>query len=426
MIRVRPVCIAGLMLASVAVKAEEIRWNGFLNVVGGVLKEEPTQAFGDKGAPEYDGYETDLTFLPQSSAGLQAMYPLDPQNSVTLQLFSEGADGSYDVDMKWLYLTHYLSDNSTFRVGRIGSPVYYYSDFLNVGYAYHWVAPPTDVYNFDTTITGIDYIYQDVFNDNDWSFEVITGAEDQDLPTSNAHISVRNALGVIFSFTHDGWLTFRTSAFQMDANIELADLDSTKLIDAGFVSAVDQGILTQADADALKPALAPGMASLIEDVLLMEDAKLRYYDLALRAEKGRWFSMAEWTQFRTDTYVYNWVESWYVTGGVKTDGVVYHLTYARYDEHLDEQARLDNNHAFPEPATLDALADHYARLIRAAPAIRFASQWNTITAGVSIDTSDSTVLKFEVLHFDNEPTTPNENTGVGHNMLFRTALNVTF
>lgn len=397
-----------------------------MNIVGGVLKEEPTQTFGDKGAPAYNGYETDFSFDRQSSAGLQAMYPLDLQNSITMQVFAEGAENQYDANVKWLYLTHLASDNSTFRIGRIGSPIYYYSDFLNVGYAYHWVTPPSDVYNYDTTITGIDYIYQDVYQDHDWSLELLYGSQDQHVPSTGADIRFRNALGFVFSVTHNNWLTLRASVFQMDTDIDVETLDSETLIEAGFDSAVSRGLLNQDTADAFQPIWGPQMAPLIDDVLLMEDERVHYAELAVRAEKGRWFGMAEWTRFRTDTYLYNWLDSWYVTGGIKVGAVVYHLTYARYDQYLDDDALADYESTLPNPASEDDIVNYFARQIRAAPAIAFASQWNTVTAGVSIDASTNTALKFEVLHFDNDPTTPTEDTGVGHNMLFRTALNVTF
>lgn len=416
-----------LLMATSPALAEDVRWNGFLNIVGGVLKEEPTLAPGDNGAPKYEQYETNFTFDKQSSAGLQATMPLDDKNSVTVQIFADAATGDYDANFKWLYLTHIASDNSMFRVGRIGSPIYYYSDFLNVGYAYHWVLPPDDVYNYDTTMTGIDYIYQDVYNDHDWSLEFMIGSQDQFVPSTGSDISMRNVMGIVASFSQDGWLTYRAALFQMDATFIADDLQTDALIQAGFDTAVSQGRLDQATAEALQPVFTPIMAPLIDDVMRMEDERIRYAELGIRAERGRWFAMAEWTTFRTNTYAFNYLESWYITGGVRRGESVFHLTYARYDQYLDERARDDYNSVLPEsPSTNDQIATYFARQIRATPAIGFASQWNTITLGISIDTSASTALKFELLHFDNEPTTATERTGTGHNMLFRTAFNVTF
>lgn len=415
-----------LLLIVSPVRAEQLRWNGFLNIVGGVLKEEPTQAAGDNGAPAYDRYETDFTFDKQSSAGLQAMMPLDDKNSVTVQVFANAATGNYDAEFKWIYLTHLASDHSTFRVGRIGTPIYFYSDFLNVGYAYHWTSPPNDVYNYDTTMTGVDYIYQDVYNDHDWSLEFMIGSQDQFVQSTGSDISMRNVMGTIASFTQNGWLTYRAALFQMDATFVAEDLQTDALIDAGFESAVSQGRIDQATADLLKPLLSPTMAPLIDDVMRMENTRIYYAELAVRAERERWFTMAEWTTFRTDTYTFNDLESWYVTAGVRSGAAVYHLTYSRYDQHLDERALADYNSVLPEAPTTNEIATYFARQIRATPAIGFASQWNTVTVGVSIDISASTALKFDVLHFDNEPTTNTERTGIGHNILFRTALNVTF
>ena len=85
-----------LLMAASPALAEDVRWNGFLNIVGGVLKETPTQTPGDSGAPAYEQYETDFTFDKQSSAGLQANVPLDDKNSVTVQVFADAATGDGD------------------------------------------------------------------------------------------------------------------------------------------------------------------------------------------------------------------------------------------------------------------------------------------------------------------------------------------
>ena len=88
---------------SVGAQAEPagIEWNGFLNVVGGILKEEPVKDFTDtKQTPGYQNYESDFTFEPQTSAGLQAKKQLDEQTSVTMQLYSEGDIDGYQAKLK--------------------------------------------------------------------------------------------------------------------------------------------------------------------------------------------------------------------------------------------------------------------------------------------------------------------------------------
>lgn len=237
---------------------------------------------------------------------------------------------------------------------------------------------------------------------------------------------MRNIIGAAFTYTQNGWLTFRVGGFQMQASFDSADLQADTLIDQGFDVAVSQGLLDQATADALQPVLGPSMAPLIDEVLVMQNERVRYGEFAIRAEKGNWFAMTEWTTFRTNTYVFSDLESWYVTAGVRQGASMFHLTYARYDQHLDERAREDYSASLPNPATTNDIIDYFARQIRATPAIAFASQWNTVTLGVCIDTSPDTALKFETLYFDQDATTATETAGIGHNMLFRTALNVTF
>lgn len=419
--------ISGLLFAAASAShAEDIRWNGFINVIGGVLQKAPTQSAWDNLAPAYLGYTNDLTFDRETSAGLQAMYPLDDKTSVTLQAFASGGQDEYASSIKWLYATYIPTEHSTFRIGRIGSPIFLYSDFLNVGYVYHWAKPPTDVYNYDTTVTGIDYIYQNVFDTNDWSLEFTLGSQDQYVPATEANLTTRNGIGGVFTFTHDGWLTFRSAYFQMQATFDSDRLHADNMIDAGFETAVAQGILDQATANVVKPLLAPTMAPLINEVIEMTDEPVQYGEFAVRIDKGSWFSVAEWSTFRTDTYVFGHLESWYLSTGVRLDSAVWHLTYSRYDQYAKKQVYDDYYSTLPLNPTLAELADYYARQIRATPAIAAASQWNTVTLGVSVDTSANTALKFEVLYFEQDATVPTETGGIGSNMLFRTALSATF
>lgn len=43
-------------------------------------------------------------------------------------------------------------------MGRLRIPFFYYSEFLEVGYAYNWVRLPSDIYNISfSSFDGIDF-----------------------------------------------------------------------------------------------------------------------------------------------------------------------------------------------------------------------------------------------------------------------------
>lgn len=176
-IRGLAVCLllcSGLCSAGTDEEPGAIRWNGFLNVVAGRLRYD-TDTRDGASRPGYYGYEDTVTFDRQTSAALQAVKPLDDGMAVTAQVFAEGRDHNYAANLRWLYLTWQPEDHSRFRIGRISMPYYCYSDFMDVGYAYHWSLLPNDVYLYNTTVVGVNYIYSDTAGPWDWSAEVITG-----------------------------------------------------------------------------------------------------------------------------------------------------------------------------------------------------------------------------------------------------------
>lgn len=181
----RIICLAlGVMLlpATSAASDQDIRWNGFLNVVAGTLRDAPDDRDGPTRHRVYRNYTDQVSFDEETSAGLQAVKPLDEDMTVTAQLLARGNTENYATEMRWLYLSWHPTNNDLLRIGRLGTPLYYFSDFLDVGYSHPWVTPPLEVYTFNTTLTGINYRRTGLAGHFEWAVEVMTGAEKQFLP----------------------------------------------------------------------------------------------------------------------------------------------------------------------------------------------------------------------------------------------------
>jgi hypothetical protein len=72
----------------------------------------------------------------------------------------------------WAYLTWQPSEDSawTFQAGRFRIPLYYYSDYLYVGYAYPWVRPAPDVYGWPIyAYNGANVSYRTQLGQSDWA-----------------------------------------------------------------------------------------------------------------------------------------------------------------------------------------------------------------------------------------------------------------
>jgi hypothetical protein len=55
--------------------------------------------------------------------------------NATIQLVAKGADG-WSPDVDWAYLSYQTSPDGSLMVGRRMLPMYYFSEYMEVGYAY--------------------------------------------------------------------------------------------------------------------------------------------------------------------------------------------------------------------------------------------------------------------------------------------------
>lgn len=130
----------------------EVQINGFASVVTGIDLEDDGNPTGD-----YDSRTADN--LQESKVGLQWTADLDQGMRFVGQTVARGdsADGfvlAYD----WAYFDFNVGDSGKLKVGRLRIPFYKYSDYLDVGYAYHWVTPPKSMYTLSfSNMDGVGY-----------------------------------------------------------------------------------------------------------------------------------------------------------------------------------------------------------------------------------------------------------------------------
>lgn len=424
-----------LVLAASAVHADEafddIQWNGFLNVVGGALRDAPKEDFsGDPQTPGYFTFGDDLSFDQLSSAGLQANKRLDEDASVTLQMLAQGAEDNYDAELEWLYLTYTPSYRSSFRIGRIGSPIYYYSDFLNVGYAYHWVRPPDVVYSLDASMTGVNYVYSDVWKSIEWAVELSTGTSNEHEESIGAQVKTRDNLGATFSMASSNGLSFRYTAFTNKTTLVLDSLSEDNLAEsvehAVDLAMAEQG-LTGAEFDSTRSTLLQAtQARLDNGALDLEDLDTTFLGAALRYETDRWFVMTEWIGTYKDSYLYSDYQAGFITGGMHFGTVLYHLTYSQGAHELSDEAEAERRHQPPDDAQLSDYADTLANVIRTKMAGAFARNNRNLLFGVRYDLSRHMAVKMELSRIREQATFDGDDYGIGDNLLFRSALNVKF
>jgi hypothetical protein len=195
----------------------EVKLNGFGSfAVGRVLDGEEFLA----DFPKTGIYETDLSIDPDTTLGLQLSSYFTSDFSLIAQVAVHGAR-DYDPDLDWLYLNYYLTPELSVQAGRKRLPLYYYSDYFDVGYAYYWIRPPPDVYTWQiTNYNGISLLYETAFGQWDTSLSLYYGSEeseDNDLLSLLFEASVdetwKNMIGIVATAAND-WLEVRFTHMQ--------------------------------------------------------------------------------------------------------------------------------------------------------------------------------------------------------------------
>jgi hypothetical protein len=109
-------------------------------------------------------YENKWTLAPESRAGLQGTLNFSPDLSFTGQVMARHAAKQAELKLEWAFLSYNLSDKLTLQAGRKRLPLFFYSDFQDVSFAYNWVRLPQDVYGWAiVNYNGANLSYRDAF-----------------------------------------------------------------------------------------------------------------------------------------------------------------------------------------------------------------------------------------------------------------------
>jgi len=107
---------------------------------------------GDRGITE------DLTFERDTRFGLQISSDVTDDMSVVAQVLGRGDDNNFNAIIEWAYIDYEINDIASVHVGKIKQPVYLVNDYIEVGYAYPWIRPPSEVYFANNPLNTVDGI----------------------------------------------------------------------------------------------------------------------------------------------------------------------------------------------------------------------------------------------------------------------------
>lgn len=198
-------------------------------------------------------YEGSWTAQPESRLGLQSTAKFSKELSATGQITSRALKDQH-AQLEWLYLTYQPAPEWTIQAGRKRLPLYYYSDFQDVGYAYNLVRPTPDVYGWDiVNYNGISLARTATLGAWSVRAEALYGREStnenkllQIFMTAPQKITWSNIASMNVEFSRD-WFTGRVSYTEFDHKD--VDTDSGAVFAEGGARHKLLGVALNADID---------------------------------------------------------------------------------------------------------------------------------------------------------------------------------
>ncbi|MCY7295923.1 porin [Alteromonas sp. a30] len=369
-------------LGFVASASAEVKLSGFASFVGGKFSED---------SYSYLEYDNDFSFSPDTVLGIQLGADLADDIKVTAQLISKGLN-DYDVEVELAYLTYSVNPFWDVRVGRLRTPLFYYSDFLDVGYAYPWIRPPSVTYRVDAaSFDGMDMLYRTRLGGWDSTFQLVYGADEEENVESNG------LYGLTMTFNRD-WLTFRLGYISSEVTVFSEELVP-----------IFDGIR------------AAGFGDVADDFDPGQPRRSRYLAAAMIVDYNDWLVNMEYTQVGWDkSSIFLHDSAWFAMVGRRFGDYTVHLTYSTQEDDPDFE---DNT------IPLSGVPAGIATLGNVLNAIISNEQQDSLTLGVRYDVAGGVALKAEVTRYSldiAEPLFPGQQSNVDDGTLFNIGLDIVF
>jgi len=301
------VCLAAT--PAFALEQGEHRFNGFGTVgfthLGG---EDDGRSYGIQGQTN-DSWRGDQL----SKFGAQLSYGITDTLGVTVQATAKAQQDEWKANLEWAYLSLQANDQLMLRAGRLRSPVYMYSESLDVGYSYPWLRLPDEVYSQVqlTNYEGVDAIYT--------------------VPLSYGSVAFQVA----------GGQAKNREQFALD---DLHDIDYDRIFGASIsLASNDFGTLrigySEADITAdIRPVVrvAPTVNMPVR-LRGYDEQKGKFTSIGYQYDNGTWLTANEWTSRMIESDNAGSIDAFYLMGGRRFGDLLPHVTYAQADDDAGRQ-----------------------------------------------------------------------------------------
>lgn len=352
-----------------------LKINGF--ITAGAARSTTDQERGDYEWKYLTKISDEWNWKADSVAGIQFTYAIDPKWDATLQLlsrfedeFRSDADGV--VNTEWAYLTYRPVEAASVRFGRMRTPLYMFSEYLDVGFAYPWVRPPVETYRVPFTYydgVSVDYVVEL----GDWNLltNVAGGRSD---PSVILGLRAEDVGMVNFTLNKDAW----TARLGYTNTTVQSDDDKLGTIQAGLNLLYNNNYLSQ------------------PYEILGADNSAEYISFGGMYDDGQWQIIAEATELHwEDSLVLDGLSN-YLTVGHRFGEFLPYVTYAHeYTPGENDTKRHDVvAAAYAYAQDTPALADRMQQLANQINA--FTETQKSVSLGVRWDVSPRVATKLEV------------------------------
>ncbi|WP_278956919.1 hypothetical protein [Aquipseudomonas alcaligenes] len=302
------ICLAST--SAFALEQGETLINGFGTVgvthLGG---EDDGRSYGISGQTN-DSWRGDQL----SKFGAQLTYGVTDTVGLTLQTTAKAYGDEWKANLEWAYLSWQSTDNLMMRVGRLRTPVYMYSESIDVGFSYPWLRLPDEVYSQVqlSNYEGADIVYNLPLSFATLSFQLAGGiAKNRDyyIYDEEFDIDYDNVFGSSVSLATNDFGTFRVGYVEADIDTDVS------------------GSFTDIFGN-------PGTATL----LALDKDKGKFTSIGYQYDNGTWLTANEWTSRVIENDGSNSTDSFYLMGGRRFGDFLAHVTYAQLDEDEGRQS----------------------------------------------------------------------------------------
>ena len=303
------VCLASL--PALAVEQGEYQFNGFGTVGITHMGGESDLDYGIQGQTN-DGWRGDQL----SKLAVQLRYGITDTLSVTGQLGTKPTQDSWGSGTGNLSLGWAACDNRPLCGGRLGTPIYMYSETLNVGFSYPWLRLPEEVYSLVqlTSHDGGDVLYNRSTDIGTLSFQVAGGQaikRDHYALDDMQELDYRDVFATNLALSTDNFGTFRVGYAEADLQITVDETITN-------VFGAQQNVVFNA----------------------LDAQKGKFSSVGHQYDNGTWLSAAEAVKLTVEHDNDAETNAFYIMGGRRFNDYLAHVTYGQLDESSGRQVSM--------------------------------------------------------------------------------------